>query len=826
MKHIVGCFILVLLISCRGENPEKDEILPPVVHDTYSQLLFTDDNRTISLQDSVSDPQGLPLILESVVSETEDCANPVVEHDSLSFKVQENSPSICFFKYTIKNVPNDTEVAQTASSYSYVLMSYTTKSSVLPAISAVAMTNSVTTVNIKEELGSSYPEGYVLDSLLVVLGDGVAVVTDAENGLFEYQTGEAKGVNRIIYSLLSSDSSDFKVGYIDIAVSGGGNAMPVADDFQGPEDVPLDTMISIDVKDYISDTDGDDLQLTDAYAFNAEVSATDPTSAANTSFNFQASEPGRYDVSYYVYDHRNGYAVGTVRITVLGPTVPWDDIILDDGERYTAPWEQNGADVYNIPYQSLVGEVIDGNDYNIPLFNFLTASYLCNVRGMLLPSVDQLEKLFSGIGDVNANRLWPVANYYWSSDKIGVDLSNNHRETLSDTDVAITTCVYPGELSVETSIDGAFVADAFDDESDFYDELEATVVDIAGSGLEGKQLYAYSANSGLLISPTNVLTDTDGKARFKVRSTASGMFDVTVKYLTQAKESSLTFIDDVIMDYFTLPSSIELKVGESQKIEAFATYSSTAPGSQNVSDATSWSTQSGSDIISIDASGNVTGKAVGDAVVKASYADKTALTNISVIGLPTPTELRISPDSETMVVGHSEDFDVEGKVDGTWIAVDATWKAYDGLALDYPTSGVAASHAIVTAKKKTDSTLLVAFYDGLTAVATIAVNADDPDPIEPTGIEYIYMTPLAATLYNNVGSASYRVKAHYYDGSEIDVTTKSVLHSGHSGWGYSSGTGDIRCIGDSEHTIPSLYATYNSFTSATSGFFVLTCLNE
>ncbi|HHC7130286.1 TPA: Ig-like domain-containing protein [Vibrio parahaemolyticus] len=742
-KRFFAYFLLTLLVSCGGDSGGENDanisqtISPPIAAENYSQLLLNDDSSTVSLADSVKDPQGLPLSLVSVEPLTEGCDSPQVDSapDALSFSVVKESPSVCFYQYTVKNTPDDTTKEQMESSYSYVLVSETRTSAVLPALSASTTIDSgEIDIDIKAGLASSYPDDYTLD-LVFLLGEGSAVIKDGINGVFTYTPdSSSKGINRVMYSLKASDGSDVKVGYVDIAVSGEGNIMPVAEDFQGPEDVPLDTKISIDVSDYISDADEDDLQLTDAYAFNAEVSATDPTSVKNTSFDFQASEPGRYDVSYYIYDHRNGYAVGTVRITVLGPEAPWDDIVLEsNGELYTAPWEQYGADSYNIPYQSLVDENIGGVDYNIPLFNFSTASYLCNIRGMLLPSLTQLDTLLGERGDVNTSDNWPVADYYWSSDSVGVDLSGiKEQVSLESSDVAIVTCVYPGTLLVDTITDGAFTTDEIVDEPGTYNELEATVVNAADDGMAGKQLYAYSASGDVVISPSNALTSDDGKANFKVRSSTPGMFDVTIKYLTQTIDTTLEFIEDIITDYWISPSSIEVEVDADEQAQAYVVYSSTPEGdSVDVTNSSTWSITDGSDFASVNTTGLITGLAEGEAVVTAYFGDESATATIVVVSPSVDVkDLTVDPSTSNIAVGETVTLTAYATVDGTpSTPVEVKWALNNlggEIAFDGYSDGVSTSVTVVGVA--TGGAQVAAQYDGgMPVLASVTVTEPEPD---------------------------------------------------------------------------------------------------
>lgn len=616
-----------MLVACGGDNKDdvtfvevKTEVMSPIATDNYSQLLLLDDSSVVSLAGNVSDPQGFSLSLVSVESETDDCIVSAVDESDLSFSVEKSTPSLCAYHYIVKNNPPNPNEAKTVSSDSYVFVSKTRTASTLLPISKTSTINSEVFIDLKSELGSDlYPDNYQLESVKLVMGAGSITDTDTINGTITFQTGDTKGISRIIYSLAANDSTDIKVGYIDIAVSLESNSMPVAESFTGPENVPLNTEITIDVAGHISDPDGDELQLTDAYSFNSEVSATDPDSFTNTSFNFKADEPGRYDVSYYIYDHRNGYATGTVRINVLGPSVPWSDITLLDDEIYTAPWEKQGADAYHIPYQNITPELIDGSEYQIALFNYSTADTLCRVRGMLLPTVAQLNKLYGEVGDVSVDKKWPTVTHYWTKSKSGYDLSSGGEVALTDSDLAIMTCVQPATLSTSVTIDNAFATGKADSGDGFFDEIEASVKDLQGNGVGDEAIYAYSTDPSISISPSNVSTDSDGKANLVVRSTEPGTFNISVRYLTQAVDTVVSFIQDKLADFYVTPDHSEIDSGQLVSLNSFGTYSSGE--TEKMTTKSAWSVTEGSDVVTVDDEGTVKGIKPGDATVMASYVE-------------------------------------------------------------------------------------------------------------------------------------------------------------------------------------------------------------
>lgn len=650
----LSCLIsATLLIGCGGDDSsppskETDTILAPVVQNNFTQLVLSDGTTHVSLADNVTDPQGLPVTLESVVSLTDACDDPEFDSKAMTFEVAKENQDTCYFEYTVKNHASNTEWDKSATADSYVLVSETAQSATLPPISQYTVVNQNLVIDLEDQLAGYYPAGYILDQDVVVLGSGNAT-PDSTNNTISYMSPN-KGVSRILYSLTSNDGLDTMAGYIDVAVSAEGNNMPVAEDFEGPENIMSGVKVTVDVSDHISDPDGDALQLTDAYAFNADAIATDQDSLTNTSFDFTASGPGTYDVSYYVTDHRGGYAVAVVRITVEHDT-PWDDIILSNNEVYTAPWEKEGADGFNIPYQTVAPETIDGTDYEITLFNHEQAESVCLSRGMLLPSPSQLLELHSERGNVQDSDSWPVVENYWSDEPtVSVNLASGSISTTEvDTTPLIATCVYPGELNVEVTRDNAYTSQNSDD--DEYNTVQATVTQRDGTPKEGATVYMYSAGN-LVIDGTVKTTGVDGTADFNIRSDTSGEFETFVRYFSQEFSATITFILSEIVD-LVIEGDDRVSIGENTNLEAYAMY--TNGDRENVTDdpSTAWGVDDPM-LANVSETGVLTGLALGTVQVSAIFSGESDIHAVEIIdGWGDSGRLEITPPHSEIEVGQT-----------------------------------------------------------------------------------------------------------------------------------------------------------------------------
>ncbi|WP_212823954.1 hypothetical protein, partial [Acinetobacter sp. LMB-5] len=108
-------------------------------------------------------------------------------------------------------------------------------------------------------------------------------------------------------------------GTLVIDISGIKNNPP---NINTPEDYPKRLQTGseavIDVTPYISDLEGDDVQLVHVHAENIDVELTSPYDVNNLSFNAMSNKLGLYTVYYTVYDHEdNGFSSGQLNLTFV-----------------------------------------------------------------------------------------------------------------------------------------------------------------------------------------------------------------------------------------------------------------------------------------------------------------------------------------------------------------------------------------------------------------------------------------------------------------------------------------------------------------------------
>lgn len=752
-----------------GSAPATVEVLAPQARDSYDQLLTANQpnaSNDVSLRGRVSDPQGLALRLLSVQPLTSQCQPPVVNSEALSFRVDNGSADACTYAYTIENVPTNGATPKRTQATSYVVVSAASSPAMLPILSHTAVVNETIAIDLASELGGYFPAGFTLQPEVIVLGSGTALADPASNTI-NYTAAAVPGITRLVYSYLSADGTEVRAGAIDVSVSKVADGMPQAENFPGPEDVLPGAVVTVDVKDHISDPDGDPLQLTDAYAFDATVSATDATSLSNTRFDFVADKPGSYDVSYYVTDHNGGYAIGVVRITVKAKSL-WGDIILSDGSRYTAPWEKNLADGLGIPYQDFYEETNATGTYQVALFNYETALTLCAARGMVLPTIAELNKLRAEKPDPASSDNWPVERPYWTGEAL--DSSNNGQvyDLVSGSNTlkpmmtpAGVSCIYSGLLAgLETTVDNQYVSGS--PTSSIHDKVTALVTAGDGSPLPLKNVYFYSSNGNLSFSQKQVMTDADGKAIVTVDSPLAGTFTVYANYLTQTLNTAVTFIDNLVSS-LTITGTNKVRMGQSINLTASATYDSSDV--VDVSAEANWA--SSEPATATVASGVVTGVTPGTVDISASFSGADAAAHPVTVfsGL---SSLVVTPDRATLDVGATQDLIATAHYDdgaSEDVTATATWSSNNGTV-----ASVVGGE--VTAKAGGSAAIQASYTDshGISQVASAVITVTVPAPT----VTALQITPETSTVAVRL-TRQFEATALLSDGSSRDVTNDPAI---------------------------------------------------
>ncbi|WP_261885591.1 hypothetical protein [Vibrio pomeroyi] len=449
--------LAVLLAGCGSEsNPDGEQgiIASPTASASISAQDIQDNSLveqsfTIDLTEYVHTSNNQDFVVTNARSLSGDSCQ-VQGISGGSFNVYSSDVNDCLFEYEVATSAR----TSMATSYARVAMGQNYSSTTLPRITASTIESQVVVVDLESELGSSLPsDDFVLQDSVISLGSGTARVSGEHQIEF---TPTAKGQTEVYYSYQNGES--IQQGSLSIATSEDTyNTAPTAEDFAFSELALLGENIVVDVADYISDVDLDDVQLVGVQDFNSTTSLYDPANISNTKFEFSSTQPGPHDVAYTVSDHMGGYTTGLARIEVepdFSLIQDWEDIVIHDPVissdiRFFAPMTKVYADYVNAPY---TGTYVENGTQGLKDAEVVTqtlsqARQYCKVRGGRLPLQRELETLVTNETSAFTNHNWPTSKKYWTAENVSetksatVHLNDGSIGSQSKTVGMYTTCV-------------------------------------------------------------------------------------------------------------------------------------------------------------------------------------------------------------------------------------------------------------------------------------------------------------------------------------------------------------------------------------------------
>ncbi|MGX9459286.1 hypothetical protein ACWU37_20365 [Photobacterium damselae subsp. damselae] len=438
-----------------------------------------------------------------VVSDDNACSSPTINGTVLTFNNDNNN--ICKYEYTAERVADkqqDRAKLVTVKSATGIVN--------LPAKSYAVSIDEEVELDIKTLLGSEYPSGYTLGSKFMEIGsNNISIAGDK----IKYK-GEVEGFNRLIYTLEGSVGgvTDVKLGVLTFNVSGSSNTPPFFNNFIYNNIVAPSEEITLDLSPYLSDADGDDIQLVDVYSLDANASLSDPSDSSNHGIKFSADKSGYYFINVVITDGNGGFNTGIIAINVSVDTStvePWNDIWFGSS-LFTAPITEEKAHSSNTEFNA----VFFDNDHAVVGFNFETATQSCLSSGSL-PTSSELAAMFK-----ESKTNWPNDRSYWTLDKKVVSTEGLISEP-ENNGIYYVSCLSDG-FTVQSRSE-EFYANGSD-----YAYIDVNVKSNSVDGVLGKQLtleilreFDETLEEPIVIVNDTATTDSDGHAVFKLQSTVA-----------------------------------------------------------------------------------------------------------------------------------------------------------------------------------------------------------------------------------------------------------------------------------------------------------------
>ena len=242
-----------------------------------------------------------------------------------------------------------------------------------------------------------------------------------------------------------------------------------------------------------------------------------------------------------------------------------------------------------------------------------------------------------------------------------------------------------------------------------------------------------------------------------------GKARITARYMTSSASATLEVTPATLQALALSPLTPRIAKGTTQRFIATGTFSDGT--TQEVSSLADWIVTDvvGSDVATIDGTGNVTGGQEGQAKVAAEYQGQVAQTTLTVTAAAV-VSLALSPASATIVKGATQKFTaLAGLSDGTTQDVSAVsaWTATDVRG-----TAVARVDASGLAQGQMDGEARIdCVYGGAHASASLEV--------KPAALLSLKLSPSSATLPKGL-SLAFLLTGSYSDGSTQDLTTVAV----------------------------------------------------
>lgn len=556
-RHSIRGWLLVsilLLNGCNGDTDTNNDnsvgkdssavsllaenVMLPSITNNRAQVNLKDKIHVQSDEEQSSEVDNYVANVESI-DERKECSE--IQINSTGFFVDVGDfVGVCSYKY---DAANRSYPDASAQAYSIVVSQKDVNGPVatFKPISRTTMVNLPVTIDLGEELDGMVPSGYKLSQEVSLFGFG-SVEVDTDNEAITYiPTSESEaGFTRIIYSY--DNESSVIVGNITISLSEEANSAPNAPNIDysefGKPQINVNEEVVIDLSSYVSDPDGDAIQLIDVNSWNAAVTPVVPHDMNNLEFSFYSTTVGEHIVSYVLSDHFGGYASGLVRIEVYDPkkAPPWGNIKMDD-KLFWGPLSKAEADAQGIDFTGTHYE----KDTTIAISVFSQAEKQCQSLGRL-PTAEEMRQLSQIHASDVSGYNWPLELGYYAKDGSEVKIIDivNGNDTAANVNGQYVTCVTEGGFIIDSS-ESVLSAVA-----DGREEAKVVAkVSAGGKPIAGVTVFA-NVDGDATLKNSEAQTNEDGFAKFGLVSKSAGHVDVTLsmKHMDTSPKATVQFLAD------------------------------------------------------------------------------------------------------------------------------------------------------------------------------------------------------------------------------------------------------------------------------------------
>ncbi|HIF9542555.1 TPA: Ig-like domain-containing protein [Photobacterium damselae] len=549
---LVACF---LLSACGGGDDSSppsndDKYVTAVIADSYAVFPLSEKGvYRVNLINNVTLTKQEKIKVDSVSSlgKRHDCE--IIDRDNDGFTIKADNPTVCDYQYTVALDNKEHILGGDKEGVSRILISRTPDNAKLTPFGIVTFSGKETIIDLSAELSnvgdSTSLNDYDIDEdVIITPSDSTSTVSvDNLNKTIHY-TSDANftGNERLSYSLKNA-AGDVIAGSIFITVTedSSNSSISIEDKIDYKPVVDVNSEVTIDVSPYVTNSD-DDYQIVEINTFDAIIKLSDPTSFQNKSFTFLASQAGQYYVNVVVSDHRGGYDVALIRITVSDPSVKtWSDIV-DGSLIFSAPLTNHEANLLGLIHAP---HYDNGVNANVATFDVVAGTNYCTHIGQRVPDLFELEALYKN--QKPKDKGWPVEVPYMTQGFM--DVINLDDGAVSKVDISSSyylTCVKKLNATSKFEIDrvNSDVVDKIANGTDTASIIVKVSAADDGSPMSGESV-TLSLNS-VTANPNsyNLTTGSDGQATFTLTDTVAEAFEAKVVHDGEERVINVSFIAD------------------------------------------------------------------------------------------------------------------------------------------------------------------------------------------------------------------------------------------------------------------------------------------
>ena len=518
---LLAAFLSIFILGCGEDSPPRNDFESIIIETQNSfDSSSTASRSIIDLSKSIKSKSNVNLQLAKIVPLSRYNQCNVLDVVGLTYTVETNTPQICRFEYTV--VPSNENINGKGWGVSEVAVSDGDIEKLPPYGRALIQG---TTTNISLIL----PEGALLDPDSLELrgttysefeGDNLGEVS-AEGNIIRYTAPiTTYGQVQIYYTAVNDITGTLYSGVVYVAISLDANGNPTAELNRQLDSISLveTTSLTIDVEDFVYDIDGDKLQLVDVYTHGTGWARIDPMS---TSFVFTPTKTGTHHIAYVVSDRRGGYAIGTVFFNARKYDSIYDAV---QEKTFTPTFDAKDIEsVSGIYTETFLETGSFGFEGFYPTFSPSLAENYCTIRGLLLPSVDELKRLYEN--PLGSDSAWE-SKYKWPTGVpyVGVDgyfsLNDGSSSALGEYNAGFVSCIYDDTDPSSYYFESRYLSAGWGNnvmitalrkfgENDLAQlpadrfELEATVISTVPAGLNDSVTTETKENTVMINNPAN-----------------------------------------------------------------------------------------------------------------------------------------------------------------------------------------------------------------------------------------------------------------------------------------------------------------------------------